>query len=487
MFGTADHMLKIWFCLKQMGMTREQPVKVDTSSPTDSLKKLFAYGDPEGNFLVPFAHTDRFLTMKSDAARSIIQTNIVRWVESGSVVNVDPTDYLEIEKDNNVVLVSPGRRYPLGLGFGLKGFAREENARVTLPDKAFAVWYFRQTNLSEGITDNQLVQRMLDDLRITSGEAECIFVPDTDWKPEYQQQPLSDKQLFDTVTAWRSTSPKPITVVLEPPSKYSMRIHTAMSIPEGPAWLTTDPAEDLKKAIDTGAKAILLYGPPRTGKTRAIDKLIPRNDPNRVTIQIHEGWGYDELMVSLRPNSDGSWAWQTGPLLKAIRESKKYIVLEEINRTQATQALGEIFSLIEDRYRGEKNAISLRNGEAFSIPENVIFIATMNTIDKSTEDLDDGLLGRFATIEYPTRIEDLISLMKENDLKEEMALKLRELFSAIKPHYPLGHGYFVHFKNSVNPIDVYKSRLRPVLQSHLKGYRDSDLASIDEKVDQLFG
>jgi hypothetical protein len=50
----------------------------------------------------------------------------------------------------------------------------------------------------------------------------------------------------------------------------------------------------------------------------------------------------------------------------------------------------------------------------------------------------------------------------------------------------LGHGYFAELKPTGNVIDYYRARVRPVLQSHLKGYRDQDLANIDEKVDQLF-
>ena len=57
--------------------------------------------------------------------------------------------------------------------------------------------------------------------------------------------------------------------------------------------------------LDEGARAVLLYGPPRTGKTRAIDLYTPRTDPKRETIQIHDGWGYDEIMVALRPDTDG--------------------------------------------------------------------------------------------------------------------------------------------------------------------------------------
>ncbi len=41
--GTADHMLKIWFVLKQMGMTRNKGVLVTTSSPDDALKRLFSF------------------------------------------------------------------------------------------------------------------------------------------------------------------------------------------------------------------------------------------------------------------------------------------------------------------------------------------------------------------------------------------------------------------------------------------------------------
>src|SRR5438105_2040484 len=84
--GTADHLLKVWFALKQMGMSARTPVEITTSSPTTALQRLFSYGAPEGEFFIPFAHTRRFATMKSDAARSIIQTTLRRWRDSGSVV-----------------------------------------------------------------------------------------------------------------------------------------------------------------------------------------------------------------------------------------------------------------------------------------------------------------------------------------------------------------------------------------------------------------
>jgi len=108
--ATADHLLKIWWTLKQMGMDIGAAVDVDTKSPTPALQRLFAYGDPGGTFFVPFAHTARFKKMEGDAARSIIQTTIQRWNSSGSVVQVDPTGYLAIrEMPSGMLQVKPGR------------------------------------------------------------------------------------------------------------------------------------------------------------------------------------------------------------------------------------------------------------------------------------------------------------------------------------------------------------------------------------------
>ena len=72
--------------------------------------------------------------------------------------------------------------------------------------------------------------------------------------------------------------------------------------------------------------------------------------------------------------------------LKALERTKREIpraasarVLEEINRTNFTQALGEAFSLLEQAYRGADKAITLRDGTAFFIPADTTIVATMNT------------------------------------------------------------------------------------------------------------
>jgi len=135
LFGTAGHLLKIWFVLKEMGLTTQGDfVDLDTSNSTPALETLFSYGSPSRDFYVPFAHTKRFLTMKHDASRSIIQTTVKRWEDSGSVVTCDPTDFLNIEQRSDGKLrVTTSRSYPLGLGYGESGFAVNDGERVSIP------------------------------------------------------------------------------------------------------------------------------------------------------------------------------------------------------------------------------------------------------------------------------------------------------------------------------------------------------------------
>ena len=69
----------------------------------------------------------------------------------------------------------------------------------------------------------------------------------------------------------------------------------------------------------------------------------------------------------------------------------------------------------------------------------------------------------------------------------EQARNLRLLFAFIQQYYPLGHGYLAGIKPESDFVSFYLSKIRPVLQKHMKDYRDQELAAIDQKVDELYG
>ena len=493
LYGTSGQLLKIWFTLKHMGLGRNpNGVEIDTANSTPSLKRLFFCGASDGRFYIPFAHTPRYLTMKYDASRSIIQTTIQRWASSGSVVTCDPTEFLDIaQTERNKLLITPSRRYPFGLGVDESGFALEDGRRVSIPIHAFSIWYGKTTDIPVGDEPaSYLVNQMLGDLNISPAERELIFVDD---KIEIatQMTVLEDRDIFESCSKFIDGDGELTSVVFpETFNQYTRKFKSMISGMDQPEWMRSSPKDEVNFLLKEGAKAILLLGPPRTGKTRLIDQLFDRSDENRCTIQIHDGWGYDNLIQGLKPDPDGKWNWENGPLKVAIEKRKTIIVLEEINRTAISQALGEVFSLIEEDYRGEKNAISLRSGEKFFIHKDVVFIMTMNTVDKSTEEVDDALMGRVAAVELPPRAEDLSEMLFANSIPADTRKKLGELFAEILSIYPLGHGYFAGLRGELTTIQVirhYKARIRPVLSNFLGKLKAAELAKIDNIVDELFG
>ena len=389
------------------------------------------------------------------------------------------------QKTADDLVVSVTKSYPKGLGVGRDGFALPPFQRVSLPHVPFAVWYYRSVQLElKDLSGVALRDRLQQDLSLTDAEFEAVFGAETDLQPELQTEPLTEGQLARLVRRVLSGAADERSTQS---SAYFKKVTENLEVPTGPEWLSSPPALRLEAALQGGSTACLLYGPPRTGKTRAIDMVVPRGSGDRETIQIHDGWGYDDLVTALRPSGSGQWSWQAGPLLRAIQQKRKYIVLEEINRTAFTQAIGEVFSLLESTYRGEHNAVRLRSDEKLWIPDSVIFLCTMNTLDRSTEELDDAVLGRFTAIEFPPRLDNLVSLLDAAHVREEIAAGLCKVFLAVNEIYPLGHGYFSDFRADSDAIDYYLARIRPVLQVQLRGLRDPELQGIDSLVDDIFG
>ncbi len=159
-------------------------------------------------------------------------------------------------------------------------------------------------------------------------------------------------------------------------------------------------------------RQVILYGPPGTGKTylaRELAKALAPEAPRRSLVQFHPSTSYEDFFEGYRPagnTADGSIRYELtpGPLARMAEQAagtpgqRHIMVIDEINRGNLPRVLGELLFLLE--YRDESIRPLYRPDKPFSLPENLWFIGTMNTADRSIALVDAALRRRFHFVPF---------------------------------------------------------------------------------------
>lgn len=253
--------------------------------------------------------------------------------------------------------------------------------------------------------------------------------------------------------------------------------------------------EENKKTIEVinalkQNKNVLLYGPPGTGKTWLLSEIINslqcsptlrlgQNQPFGLThtdnslpkqlkiewLTFHQSYSYEEFIIGKKPKPKDSGiilephfgvlmslavSLDLGPEGKGC-----LLIIDEINRANASQVFGEFITLLDPSYRrtiyGNENyrALSIKlpgieydsegmseyirmlHGgkniklpEDWTFPEHIYVLATMNSVDKAALPLDSALTRRFHRIEMLPDIDLLAEKLSVN--MEALKNKVRE-------------------------------------------------------------
>ena len=159
-------------------------------------------------------------------------------------------------------------------------------------------------------------------------------------------------------------------------------------------------------------RQVILYGPPGTGKTylaRGLAKTLAPDESCRALVQFHPSTSYEDFFEGYRPagTDDGGgihYELTPGPLARmaqqadGAREQLHVMIIDEINRGNLPRVLGELLFLLE--YRDESVQTLYRPDEPFSLPDNLWFIGTMNTADRSIALVDAALRRRFHFVPF---------------------------------------------------------------------------------------
>ena len=196
----------------------------------------------------------------------------------------------------------------------------------------------------------------------------------------------------------------------------------------------------------------------------AIRKDAPQKQKTRET-RVYTWDEKKEVVQSLRKEE-----------YKGKKASPYVLIIDEINRGNVSQILGEIITLIEkDKRLGNDEALEVTlpySKERFGVPPNLYIIGTMNTADRSVEALDTALRRRFSFVEMAPRY-DLKQLQNEiidgitlSDLLQRINRRIEKLLD--KDHM-IGHSFFLCVEDVQGLQRVFMNNIIPLLQEYFYG------------------
>ena len=245
-------------------------------------------------------------------------------------------------------------------------------------------------------------------------------------------------------------------------------------------------------------KNLILQGPPGTGKTwlakRLAWALVGQKDEKKVrAVQFHPNLSYEDFVRGWRPSSDGRLDLVDGPFLEMVSAAKNntesvyVLVVEEINRGNPAQILGEILTVLEVDKRSPENALELtyrrQDEQGVYLPPNLHVVGTMNIADRSLALVDLALRRRFAFVDLMPEIGERWKAWVSNqcgfdnsilsDIQERM-LSLNETIEndpKLGRQFQVGHSYITPLSGTeTNPSAWYRavveSEIGPLLDEY---------------------
>lgn len=231
---------------------------------------------------------------------------------------------------------------------------------------------------------------------------------------------------------------------------------------------------------------LILAGPPGTSKTWVAQRVATyltngRRGAVRL-VQFHPSYTYEAFIEGLRPiagPSGVSFDVTAGVVLQVVRDMRQaghlndrdhpyVIIMDEANRANLPRVMGELLYLLE--YRDQ--AISLQLSEEFKLPSNLLFIATMNTADRSIRSIDAAMRRRFEIFELAPDADVLKRYYNSKGLPSEAVIEglsrlNGHLTRDLDRHHTIGHSFFM--RNDMSPKvlrEVWMRKLLPLIEEY---------------------
>ncbi|MEZ9566663.1 McrB family protein [Vibrio artabrorum] len=188
--------------------------------------------------------------------------------------------------------------------------------------------------------------------------------------------------------------------------------------------------------------------------------------------------GFDSLYRDMLPKLVERSAKSSERSLDVVEEGcsdRSVLIIDEINRGNISNIFGELITLIEPSKRaGGKEALSVKlpySKKAFSVPDNLHIIGTMNTADKSLAQLDIALRRRFQFVEMMTNYDLLATIPPIDGIDIEQMVRVinKRIELLYDREHTIGHSFFLSLKDtpSIEHLaEIFELQILPLLEEY---------------------
>ncbi len=236
-----------------------------------------------------------------------------------------------------------------------------------------------------------------------------------------------------------------------------------------------------KKLLDEFG-GVIFTGPPGTGKSwyaRQIAIALTDGEVERSRfVQFHQSYQYEDFVEGFVPQIGGGFVLEPKHLLDMAERAQKdllhpyVIVIDELSRGDPARIFGEALTYVERTKRGLK--FQLSSGSEESIPPNLLFLATMNPLDRGVDEVDAAFERRFAKIAYDPDVGVLGQFLDANGVAPELKQRVVIFFQTVQarardnPYARIGHTFFLNVHNETDLRDLWDYQLRFVFDKAYK-------------------
>lgn len=245
--------------------------------------------------------------------------------------------------------------------------------------------------------------------------------------------------------------------------------------------------QDLNKSVDNIVKNKGYKGYLEDLENPKNDILKYRLFPLIETVTFHPSYSYQDFVEGITVetnNKNIEYTVKDGIFKKICKraiDNPNYnyvLIIDEINRGDISSIFGELFTLLEDKKRlGENEELKINlpyskdnkgNPEKLAVPKNLYILATMNTVDKSIALIDVALRRRFEFIECMPNydLEDLQQKIDDVNLSKLLQSINNRIAILKNEHYQIGHSYFLNITKIEELIEIFKTKIIPLLQEY---------------------